>query len=145
MAAVALASGLALTGAAAPVAAQSSTSTPPSASAPTMPAPAASAGVTDTEVGQYARAASKVAAIRQQARQSMGGGAQPEAQLQQQASAQMTQAVQSEGLSVDRFNAISLGMQSDPTLRSRVVAQLQPSSGSSPMTSPPPPAPAPAR
>jgi hypothetical protein len=130
-----------LTGVAAPAAAQSSTATPPSASAPAMPALAASASVTDGEVQQYARAANKVAAIRQQARQSTGAPAPSEAQLQQQASAQMAQAVRSEGLSVERFNAISLGMQSDPTLRSRVVAQLQPA-----MPGPAsPPAPAPAR
>jgi hypothetical protein len=94
MAVLVLAFGLALTGATATAAAQSSTPTPPGAAAPPMPTPAASAGVTDTEVASYARAASKVAAIRRQARQSMGGGAQPEAQLQTQASAQMAQAVQ---------------------------------------------------
>ena len=141
MAIVVLASGLSLAGMTAPAAAQTATPTPPSASMPAMPTPAASAGVTDSEVSQYARAANKVAAIRQQARQTMGGAAQPEAQLQQQAAAQMMQAVQSEGLSVDRFNAISLGLQSDPTLRSRVVARLQtpnPAPGGAPPTAPAP-------
>ena len=84
------------------------------ASSPVSPEGSVGASVDDAEVVRYARAATAARAATQ------GGGTPAEQQ------AAMTAALSAEGLSIERFNAISAATSSDSRLRARVaLAQLK--------------------
>lgn len=84
------------------------------ASAPASPEGSVGASVDDGEAARYARAATAARAATQ------SGGTPAEQQ------AAMTAALEAEGLSIERFNAISAATSSDSRLRARVaLAQLK--------------------
>lgn len=84
------------------------------ASAPASAEGSVGASVDDAEVARYARAATAARAV------TTGGGTPAEQQ------AGMTAALTAEGLTVERFNAISAATSSDSRLRARVaLAQLK--------------------
>ncbi|WP_333591816.1 DUF4168 domain-containing protein [Brevundimonas sp.] len=84
------------------------------ASTPVSPEGSVGASVDDAEAARYARAATAARAATQ------GGGTPAEQQ------AAMTAALSAEGLTIERFNAISAATSSDSRLRARVaLAQLK--------------------
>lgn len=84
------------------------------AGAPASPEGSVGASVNDDEVARYARAATAARAV------SQGGGTPAEQQ------ASMVAALEAEGLTIDRFNAIAAATSSDSHLRARVeVEQLK--------------------
>lgn len=81
------------------------------ASAPASPEGSVGASVSDDELGRYARAATQARTVAQ------AGGTPAEQQ------AGMAAAVEGQGLTLDRFNAISAATSSDSRLRARVALE----------------------
>ena len=78
--------------------------------------------VSDAMLEQYVEVAAKVTEIRNDFQQQMAGvETSEEAQsLQEEASAEMVEAVQSSGMSVEDYNQIAYALQSDPALQERL-------------------------
>ena len=99
-----------------------------------QPAPSAgaaqtvtSADVTDQEVEQFAKSYEAVSRIQKdiekQAESAQDSSAT--AQAKQEANQKMAEAVQSQGLKVERFNIISRSLNQDATLKQRVQQKIQ--------------------
>lgn len=86
----------------------------------------AAESVSNDEIATYARATAKVQTIRRDFEVQKRSVANPQqiAQLAETANNQMVEAVETEGLSVDRFNEISEAADSDPQLRTRILDQI---------------------
>jgi hypothetical protein len=110
----ALAVGLSVAGASLAVA-QSSSGAPPKGSSATPPA-AAAASISDKELRTFADAALEVKKINDSYRPRFRAAETPAAkqQVQKEATEKMTEAVQSKGLSVDKYNQIVRVAQADP-------------------------------
>jgi hypothetical protein len=86
--------------------------------------PPAAGNVSPTEIRTFANATKKVEVIRKEFQAQMEEAAnnpQQLAQLEEQADNQMVQAVEAEGLSVDRYNEISRAANADPALRDHII------------------------
>lgn len=89
------------------------------AEAPAPTAPAATGEPTDAELAAFAGAMTRMQTVAQQVQ---GGQPTPEQQ------AEMAAAVEASGLEIDRFNAISQAVSTDPVLQARIgVASTTPS------------------
>jgi hypothetical protein len=90
---------------------------------PIAPTDAAS----ESEIDNFTKAAAKVMIIRRGYEPAMQAEEEDDRrdELQEQADAEMVQAVHQEGLSVERFNAIYLASLSDPDLRGRILQKLR--------------------
>ncbi len=91
------------------------------------PAPAGAGDVTDTEVDQFASALERVDEIMIQASEQMQTGLDTEQQaaLETQVQSDLVEAVESSGLSVERYNELAMAAHSDPELANRVAARLE--------------------
>lgn len=80
--------------------------------------------VSDSQLQQYVVVAGKVTEIRNDFQQKMTSAedAEQAQSLQQEASAEMIEAVQASGMSVEEFNQIAYALQSDPALQERLAA-----------------------
>lgn len=80
--------------------------------------------VSDSQLEQYVVVAGKVSEIRNDFQQKMTSAedAEQAQSLQQEASAEMVEAVQASGMSVEEFNQIAYALQSDPALQERLAA-----------------------
>ncbi|WBQ08985.1 DUF4168 domain-containing protein [Hyphomonadaceae bacterium ML37] len=78
--------------------------------------------VTDEEIWNFVRAVDQVSGIVEELRPQLeAANGQEEAQLiQQDAQAQMIEAVEDEGLTPERYNEINMAAQSDPELGERI-------------------------
>lgn len=86
-----------------------------------------SADVTDQEVEQFARIYQDVTQIQKESAKQLDGtqdGAAT-ARLKQEANQKMAEAVQSHGMTVERFNAIGRSLNQDPTLKQRIQQKIQ--------------------
>jgi hypothetical protein len=85
--------------------------------------PPAAGNVSPTEIRTFANATKKVEVIRKEFQAQMEAANNPQqlAQLEEQADDQMVQAVEAEGLSVDRYNEISRAANADPALRDHII------------------------
>lgn len=90
------------------------------ARAPESPAGSVGATASDAELGQFAAAMAAVRPIAEQL-----NGAAPTADQQ----AAMAEAIASSGLALDRFNAISAALPSDPRLQARIALAAARSDG----------------
>jgi hypothetical protein len=110
--------------------------TPPSQqqSAPQQSPPAAaatetvtSADVTDQEVEQFARSYQEVAQIQKETEKQLEGvqDSTDVARVKQEANQKMANAVQGQGLKVERFNLIARSLNQDATLKQRVQQRIQ--------------------
>jgi hypothetical protein len=86
--------------------------------------------VSDKEIQAFASAASEVRQLNQkwvpQVQAAAQQGPDAEQKVRQQAMAEMTQAVQKKGLSVDRYSTILDQAQTDPELNRKVQERMQP-------------------
>src|SRR5262245_25134383 len=89
--------------------------------------PAPSGQVSEQEVDSYAKAVVHVVLIQQDFDQQVQqqGIDEPTEEMERQAAGKMAMAVQQEGLSVDRFNEITLGSKLDPQLSNRIISKLE--------------------
>ncbi|KPP82269.1 MAG: hypothetical protein HLUCCA04_05915 [Oceanicaulis sp. HLUCCA04] len=96
-----------------------------------QPAPAESASVTDEQISSFITAAQGVNMIAQTYQPQLEAAEDEEAAMaiQQEAESQMLSAVEQSGLSVEEYNAIAAGLQSDPELAERVNAQAEAANG----------------
>lgn len=80
--------------------------------------------VSDSQLEQYAAVAVKVTEIRNDFQQKMTSAedAEQAQTLQEEASAEMIEAVQASGMSVEEYNQIAYALQSDPELQERLAA-----------------------
>lgn len=78
--------------------------------------------VSDSMLEQYVQVAEKVTEVRNDFQQKMAAveTAEQAQSLQEQASAEMIEAVQSSGMSVEEYNQIAYALQSDPALQERL-------------------------
>jgi adenosylmethionine-8-amino-7-oxononanoate aminotransferase len=83
--------------------------------------------VSETEIDNFTKAAAKVMTIRRDYEPAMEAEDEDDRRdaLQEQADAEMVQAVHEEGLSVERFNAIYVTSLADPALRGRILQRLR--------------------
>ena len=83
--------------------------------------------VSEQEVDSYAKAVIQVVSIQQDVDEQAEeqGIDEPTDEMKRQAVGKMAMAVQKEGLSVDRFNEITLGSKLDPQLSNRIIAKLE--------------------
>lgn len=88
---------------------------------PAAPPPAAE--VAPAEIDKYTNAAVQIEGIRKEAQQRMQGVESREQALsvRQEANQAMAEAVRAEGLTVERYNAISRAAQQDPALREQII------------------------
>lgn len=96
-----------------------------SPAAPTPPPMEMDVGeVTDVEIAQFANALQRVDQIMVELVDEMQTmDPQQQAQAQQDVQPELAEAVESEGLSVDRYNQIAIAAQTDPDLANRIVSQ----------------------
>lgn len=87
--------------------------------------------VSDKEIQAFAAAATEVRQLNQkwiaQVRESAKQGPDAEQKTRQQAMAEMTQAVEKKGLSIDRYSVILDQTQTDPELNRKVQERMPPS------------------
>lgn len=119
LSASALLAGFMATGTAAPALAQ--------AEAPPQEAPAPAAQISEEHLKTFANATREVNRIADKARTQLQEPGPPDkAQaVQQQAQAEMVEAVKKNGLSVEQYNQIAMAAQSDPKLREKVLQHMQ--------------------
>jgi hypothetical protein len=88
--------------------------------------PPAAESVSTDEIATYARATTKVQFIRRdfEVQKRSANSPQQVAQLTEVANNQMVEAVETEGLTVERFNEISEAADADPELRGRILDQI---------------------
>jgi len=79
------------------------------------------------QIQTYAAAASEVQGIREQwvPRIRQAEGNEQQAQLRQQATREMMDAIEQKGLSVQQYNAITKAAQENPELRRRITEQMR--------------------
>lgn len=89
------------------------------------------AAVSDKEIQAFAAAATEVRQLNQkwisQVREAAKQGPDAEQKTRQQAMAEMTQAVEKKGLSIDRYSMILDQTQTDPELSRKVQERMPPS------------------
>jgi hypothetical protein len=97
------------------------------ANAPDAAREQAASPYSDTELKAFVGAALDVVRIKDTYTPLLEAATTPEQEMmvKQQASQEMTQAVESKGLSVDRFQEILVSAQADPELAQRINQQLQ--------------------
>ncbi|MFO7552041.1 MAG: DUF4168 domain-containing protein [Haliea sp.] len=80
--------------------------------------------VSDAQLAQYVQVAEKVTEIRNDFQQKMTSAedAEQAQALQEEASAEMIEAVQASGMSVEEYNQVAYALQSDPALQERLAA-----------------------
>ncbi|MCC5982490.1 MAG: DUF4168 domain-containing protein [Oceanicaulis sp.] len=90
-----------------------------------QPAPVGSADVTDEQIRSYITAAQGVGMIAQSYQPQLEAAEDQETAMaiQQEAEQQMIAVVEQAGLTVDEYNAIVAGSQSDPELAERINAE----------------------
>jgi ABC-type sugar transport system substrate-binding protein len=83
--------------------------------------------VSPAEIRTFASATKKVEVIRREFQAQMEATDNPQqlAQLEEQADTEMVQAVEAEGLSVDRYNEISRAANADPALRDHIISLVR--------------------
>lgn len=83
--------------------------------------------VSDQELQQFADAQMEIAGIQQEFSQRLQQVEEPEKaqELQRQANAEMTTAVEEAGLDVESFNQIAMAIQNDPELQQQLTDMLQ--------------------
>jgi len=96
-----------------------------------QPAPADSASVTDEQITAFIAAAQGVNMIAQTYQPQLEAAESEEAAMavQQEAQDQMMAAVEQSGLSLEDYNAIAAGVQTDPELAERINAQAAAAQG----------------
>lgn len=93
------------------------------ATAPEAPAPAE---VSDAEVETFARAYAEIATIQQRYQQQAATGSQADLPtLQEEMSREVQAALEKEGVSPERFEAIARSAEQHPELRTRVQQALE--------------------
>lgn len=117
--ALTLLAGLLAAGSAGPALAQ--------AASPQQPPAAQSAPVSDESLKTFAQAMKEVNRIADRARSELEQSGQPEKaqEVQQKAQADMVEAVQKKGMSVEQYNQIAMAAQTDPQVRERVLQHMQ--------------------
>lgn len=80
--------------------------------------------VSDSKLEHYVMVAEKVTEIRNDFQQKMTSAedAEQAQSLQEEASAEMIEAVQASGMSVEEYNQIAYALQADPALQERLAA-----------------------
>lgn len=98
---------------------------PPAAQS--QPPAAQSEQVSDESLKIFASAMKEVNRIADKARTELQQSDQPEKaqEVQQKAQAEMVDAVQKKGLSVEQYNQIAMAAQSDPKVREKVLQHMQ--------------------
>jgi hypothetical protein len=96
-----------------------------------QPAPVDSAAVTDEQINAFIAAAQGVNMVIETYQPQLEAAESEEAAMavQQEAQDQMVSAVEQSGLSLDEYNAIAAGSQSDPELAERINAQAEATMG----------------
>lgn len=100
---------------------------PPSAPSPTATQTVTSADVTDQEVEQFAKSYEAVAQIQKDTAKDVESATDSTvaAKVKQEANQKMAEAVQSQGMKVERFNLIARSLNEDATLKQRIQQKLQ--------------------
>ena len=95
--------------------------------AQTEPAAPQATEIPEAELQSYAAAAAEIEALVQEWQPKVQSAETPEeaAEIGQQAQAEMVQAVESEGLTVEQYNQITQLAQADPDLQAKIMSYIQ--------------------
>ena len=86
-----------------------------------------SADVTDQEIEQFAKSYREVTAIQKDTDKQLESVQEPagQAKVKQEANQKMAEAVQGQGMKVERFNLIARSLNQDATLKQRIQQKIQ--------------------